>query len=742
VRSGSLEDVLAAARLNTLVWGGRSNPIVPVGEDPAASAALVRDLRADVIHVITPNDAITETVARLPYLRRPRGAIGGSFELVGDDELGIVSIRLLVRHYHELVFRHTRDPSTAVLPTWAADAELHGLFTILFGEYPEGPPGPRCRRAFVEGLRGEVVDFTKLPVDLTAGRITPLEFTLDQLESDRVVHGHGIVLADPTDADELAWFWNLRAAGAAVTLVPSRHDDAGIDRYTSHHLERLAPAGLEDDRRDLYCWQAGGWSSEPQQDLPPAVQTDIERLALKPVFATLTPDSWYSVSRGSPIWRTSARATLATVEDERDGRKKLVFALPPSPYNSAPVSGMWRTRWLTTVDTYSEYDYPGHTLRIPDIPELATWASDAMRYADDVRVTGHGIDAFCDARDTSLELRLVDEPDVVQQVLATAGLRARTSPAGEAARRIVTQLGGLHGCRPLRLPGLRKVLINPDRAHTWNEALRLIHDGGSFARYRNVSSAAEVFTGLLKKGVFHAGLHVPCPECSVTSRYVADALGARLECPRCGSAFLLAPELSRANWRYQPSGFFAIHRQHGSIPVILTLMRLHHHASERALFLCPPQELSGDGLDCEVDVVALAQDREGQPTLAVGECKGGSEPITESDVTDILAVASRLEDSGLQCFPLFSTTRDRFTETEIELFKRALSRPAPSGVEFAPALLFNLHDLQSWEPFPRALAELLPVRYPHSLADFARNSVARHLRGIGADVQEAEELLI
>jgi hypothetical protein len=100
-REGSLDDLLAVARLNTMVWGGVTNPIIPVGDDVAAAEGLVEQFAVDVLHPVVDDPRLNEVVERFPHLRQPREiSMHGLFDLVGDDEIGLVTIRVLAGHYY------------------------------------------------------------------------------------------------------------------------------------------------------------------------------------------------------------------------------------------------------------------------------------------------------------------------------------------------------------------------------------------------------------------------------------------------------------------------------------------------------------------------------------------------------------------------------------------------------------------------------------------------------------------
>ena len=340
--------------------------------------------------------------------------------------------------------------------------------------------------------------------------------------------------------------------------------------------------------------------------------------------------------------------------------------------------------------------------------------------------------------DTSLFLWPVTDSALVGKLMERAGLATARSSAGEAVTRIVAQMGGLHACRLFRLPGVRALLARPERSRSWDDALRTIHDSGTYAQYRNVRTAATTFRRLLEKGVFQDALHLQCPACLTRDRYSLEAIATEVHCPRCDTAFLLAPHLESGRWEYRASGFFAHSREHGAIPVILTMLRLSRFGISTMTAIVPSHRIKGIGIECETDLIGLEEDHEGRVALVLGECKGGQERIQADDLAKLDAAARAVRSADMECYVVLSTTRDAFSEQELDLF-----RSHPQGT--ANLIFFTSHDMRSYNDYPHTLAPSLPVRHPLRLAEIARNSHFLYLtpdgaraRAMGAD----EELLI
>lgn len=72
VRDGSIEDLVTVAKLNSLLWGGLHNPVIPVKEDGDDAIKLIQRLPVDILHPVMQTDGIKNVLKRFPFLRSPR----------------------------------------------------------------------------------------------------------------------------------------------------------------------------------------------------------------------------------------------------------------------------------------------------------------------------------------------------------------------------------------------------------------------------------------------------------------------------------------------------------------------------------------------------------------------------------------------------------------------------------------------------------------------------------------------
>ena len=514
-------------------------------------------------------------------------------------------------------------------------------------------------------------------------------------------------------------------------------DGLRCGQFCQAHVEQI-PTGQ--DEFGLCLWKCGGWA---QGEKPPPALGDALPEGIRPVRASLGEGTWSQPSYRPVIWATRSENVLASVEKTRWGTRRMVFPLPAGrPYPESRIDFL-HAHWITQISPLTEFSYEPDTIRLPALPDLNEWASDKLTaHRSAVRLTGRSVDLFAHHRDTSLDLSLPGQGDIVRKIFDRAGVPASLSSAGEVTGRIIEQMGGLHACRIFRIPGVRKLLAarKPQRE---TEVRCTLHDGGTLDRdYRRAGTAQEILDKLLRLQVLQARLQLQCPECRIRQLYLPEALATEVKCPNCQSTFLLAPLLHERNaaWKFAPSGLFAKRGHSGSVAVILAMLRLENTISSslsQDLFLLPSHNLDINGIKCESDLLALALDNDGNPAVAVGEVKGEGE-IEPDDIRNLESVANEVRSSEVECYLIFATTRSSFTEREKTLFRDyrerisgqwALGEDQFQGHPRPAPILFTLRELGFYDIYDEEARAAVPWPNALGLRELAENSAKLHLDG-------------
>jgi hypothetical protein len=485
-------------------------------------------------------------------------------------------------------------------------------------------------------------------------------------------------------------FWNLRAAGLNLVF------------YDPAHGGRLD--GLRDDQVELAISGGGRehlWRRVPVWHDPESTTPDLEAFggSRYVTLKSVTPQVWRSrptadatVPRpldrrlrfaGPTIGRR--RQVLGTVSGSDDQRRVLTFPLPDVPISDATSSVR---QAMAVVFAVEGDDADEFTFRAPNLPRLNNQFEARYGIAmAPVRVEADGTALLLRTGRDSVSLFALAPRELISDVLSVAGIKATPSPAGLLGARLIRQMGGLWGCTAFRVPGVRALIekYEPDRSFTRSGAHQMIsgineHNKqpqlGGF-QYLNLGQKQngkvkheDLFVYLAERGVFRVGIEARCPHCELDFWTTLEDTRMMLQCVYCGRRFNSVAQLR--DFRFRRSGLFGRRdSQGGGIPVALTLLRLLDSVEPRLLTYTTGTELATDGgfPKCETDFVVVSQTTDAEVVIAIGECKTHRE-ITDDDISNMVRVASALEEVRLRTYIVFSKVGE-FSGAEIERFKVA-----------------------------------------------------------------------
>jgi DNA-directed RNA polymerase subunit RPC12/RpoP len=701
VRPGVVADAVAAAQLNTLLWGGRFNPIVAVTDDPEPARRLIRDFRVDLLHAVADDARIQALVEEHDHLRWPFGA-GSLLAPRGPDneiEPTVVDVAPALEHAWARTFRSSESSQFRSF-SWAADDELAALFAIWLGEYA-GEVGERYRGLYETRLRAEeaevrAVDFGEH--DLLA----PLDATGATLRGD--VFGRrsfAVVVGDPQDAEHLAALWNVRAAGYRTVFYTGNEQlDRGLVRQLRRHVASYPERREWERHLDLFCLRG--------EEIPAGLAALLGDDA-NPILHHGLATAW-SDREPPALFATESHSVLASAEEGADGRPLIHIALDRKPFSEARLDREMQ-QWIASVGVSVEAQYEG-TLRLPYLPRLNRFYWDATLRLHEVRSEFDRLGVITTPSDHALVLRPLQREPLIANIFGLAGITATQSPSGHRAHQIVRQLGHLQRCRVFRLPGVRN-LLKQREAHmgvNFSRAAQYIREDFAeaepfYVSGQHLDDPREVFRFLLHQRVFLAAHELTCPSCGLPSLHSARELDDEIRCPQCGHLFLLAPAIRTDQWRYRLTGLLAQPEQHvlpedrpdrppEAVAVLLTEVWLHDATHSDQLLLDTNFEVRGDGLDGEIDIVAIERGRLGRTAVVIGECRTEI-PFTAENIAKLELLASRLRTVGLDCSPLFATLRNAFSDEEIALFRELRDRERYGDIVVArPPILLTRADLE------------------------------------------------
>ncbi len=732
VRDGNLDDIRCVLRLTHTLWGGRYNPIIPVG-DHGYGAELVDLYRVDALSPAAEDPALAEFINRFQYLRWP--SIDKQFFIEGVEGRGLATFLDIYspvrRIYEEYVKEQPYSAVTTNLYSWDKSDQLADVFLAYFGEYPSkdeiGIDYPAFVEKYLNGASPNLPATDPLPLDALEA-MTPSAISAFDLRRDRLPNWDypGLYVGDASSFEDIVNFWNLRAADLELVFFDPKLDTR-LKAAASIHVAKLKeqpdePVGRPDE--------IGIWSRE-------GVEVDTGEFGSGFLRVFLRDGVWNGLNLKPPLMYIEEQSALAS-RSESDGTPSLSFDLRPKPFFQENVYHAQKLVVGVRPFVYGEKEPT--TFRYPHIPELnGFYRSQALHGITETRSGVDGLDVVMDASWDTLSVHAISRRALVSKLFEVFGIKANLSEPGRIAQRLIQQMGGVQGCRVFKIAGVRELIemYTPFRPFTRSDGLKAIGER-QFQQYEDLYieqgqpgklEPAQVFDFLLKQNVFRVGLSLLCPHCELSFWVHLDDVATEIRCENCGSPFNIATQLKDRNWTYRRSGLFGRDdHQQGAIPVALTLQQIDTVLNTEMIFMTSMtvDPISAAISPCESDIVIISQRGrhanvdvavgKTYPTvdIAIGECKARGE-ITSDDVAKLTQLADALPTKRIVPYIIFAKTAP-FTPEEIERCKAARS------TRRRRVILLSDRELEPYFVYARAAKEFEMRPTVVSLEDLARGT--------------------
>jgi len=756
VQDGNIDNLVTIAKLNTLLWGGIHNLIIPVKDGGDEAIKLIERLPLDVLHPIVETEGIRNILNKFPFLKSPRHF---AYELFVEDwhskkkEIVYLDSLNIIERYYEKHFKGSspKAKSNCALARWSSEDSLASLFAISFGCYAkELNLKENFEDAFVRGLRAheiEILKDTPLTKNLTS-KITPLVLTsLDLKDYSRdLFRGDGIYAGESANFDDLVTFWNLRAMGVMAEFFPISH--AGrFNEYTKSHLNRLANIIDKNPNTHRYlCLYHRGLEKEKIESILNGISVRA-RVSSCDLGKTLLLGSTNELPTDYLSWDFS----MGTIENS-DNRSIVTVIFPEKKFIPNSDRDIKRQVLVASIDAMSEFGYEEHTINPPNLRNLNEFYSREMAIDPwKVRAERDGIGLIIDVDEKYENLYPLKYLDLIKKLFASAEIEAKVSQPGLLAHEIIHAMrerDPIEACRIFKIRGIRK-LLKKKRAGDcvrWEQAMEIIGKE-QFDKFKTLFiesrdtkelTPQDAFNFLIKKNIFKPKLNFlssclrrkkdyKCRKCGLGSRINYSFFEGWWLCEYCNHKQFL-PSLIREEfkkkdfWYFKKGGLFAKdNNQEGAIPVILTLLIFKRIFNTHKYLYSTSLNLKFDSGSAEIDFSLLQYEQGDRMQLAIGECKSDDGEVTQQDIENLKKVREKFKRLGINCFLVFAKTNDGFSDQEIALFKNLKS-------EQIPVILFTNKELEPYDPYWHDEdTEKLPHKYALTMSELARNSAFRYL---------------
>lgn len=655
VRSENFEDYRKAIMLTHTLWGGKFNPVIPI-DDFDLACSLIDIFRVDLLFPVSEDPKVVEFIKKFNHLSNP--LLSDVFNN-GMKEPRFVDISHSLNKLYKNEYKNCVDPKLQIcIFDWNLNDPLADLFLAKFGKLPPKEEVGVDYCSLIENNMKTKKIFldSKDPLPIDDGKSLVLgSFSTIYLEEDYTINNlhinPGFYFGSANNFYDLVNYWNLQAAGIALMFYDVSHSE----RFESNRLKYLEMINkpVEGKSINVEIWY------QKETILP-----DLAAWGYISTHVLTNNNIRNYVSQASYVL-FSKESGLGIISKNYSGALRLSIQLHSKPFIECSDVGQIyvlsiqpRTRLLNNED---------ETLNFPYIPELNHFYDRACTFEiGRTRVEPKGLGIISEIIRSEFSLNLVKVTELILKIFSINKIKANLSNAGKVAKQLIRQMGGLQGCRPFKVEGVRNLIATykPHECFTFGRATDLIFENKKYLNQEiyiegNKLSSTKLFEHLLKKEVFSAGLSVDCPNCHLKFWISIDKIEKLAVCDFCRDQFNIAPHLKQiGSFQYRRSGLFGGYdNQHGSIPVALTLQVLDQALGFEGLIYIASTECKGRNLPkCESDFIAipLKRDRYGKVEIVIAECKSKGGEITQEDVLKLGAIADSFPIDKFAVYIVFS----------------------------------------------------------------------------------------
>jgi len=566
-------------QVNTCLWGGRFNPIIPyLTRVPAwwerkgykfenakqiengyleffepdflveAEEGLARNLGYDPARILQLSEVLKKN--------RERDHRG-----VGFDVLDLY--RTLYKEEFQFVRRH---PHTVV--EVAAKKEMFADFSAcVFGDFPIDDSYSYFRASFEDVFEPEKIALDAASLErLYSSRTrehgisSPLMIGSTNISID--YHKHGgptLFVLDAAQPRDLIDFWNYRAVHGSVLAMPVQWLEplSAFCKTLITKNFRPLPGNPNGVMIRLTTMFARSISDDDIQDLyPKYLQTETPGAN---VVQTWYPPIWrptpeFVVRTSRPTLECSRRSIEATVDDESYIRFDTLYPEFAERFGS-------EHRWANVI-RIKDWSHKGSLATVfpTDVrqPAIANFSVGLGHLLS----TTEGLVIFPRFKDVSNRWQLTEGASAIARWLKKNQIKLTLSEAGRSTQQIIQTLGGFWGASAVAHKDIVLLLDHMARKPITRSAHRHEFENRISAAVGKDIWRRNVFKNLVERKAVELGYELKCTKCGSWGWHALSELGPAMTCALCLRQFnfpITDPSNSdHARWAYRVIGPFAL----------------------------------------------------------------------------------------------------------------------------------------------------------------------------------------
>ena len=584
VNPNDKESLQKAIEINTFLWGGTYNPIIPTykhisskwkkfPDEKNLSAKSVVSGYLDNFDpdYVVPMGECVDYLLDVGYRQKvdSPSQILRTAEQYGITSYGISLFEILPYFFKEEFKFQRKYPLDVCIPRFNINFRV--FLSGVFGKLPK-----RFDEIFWEDY-AETLDAQQ--IGCSASNYTDFfdrrkfffnRITLFDLKSEVRIPNRCVFFLDATKALDIIDYWNLRAIGWDVFPVPKqfmRSDRTKLpilDFIEKNYSSRYLTPEICSSTTIL---KSRSLSEDEQQDFCNL----LEKIKGTPkIFYPRIWDQWEAGLDHVKCREIEADITEHDIStDEEEIRFKtldpkfIMRGTLPTP------------RFANELELKFEQ---GNTLLAEVIPE-GGWElikDLGIFQISEWRVSRKGLVYLSRCSRSTVSLPLPQAEVVFTKWFESKDWRVELSPPGRIAKQMILQLGKENGVWFLAQEGilqLLKKMNSNDQKSAPEEFVRSeVQKIANQTKYKRDGEAERIIQRLIDAKVFQLGMEIQCPICTRRSWYSVKAADYELQCLQCLSQVSFPPDSKKVKWAYRTLGPFSLPNQaDGAYTVLLTL---------------------------------------------------------------------------------------------------------------------------------------------------------------------------
>ena len=733
IEEGNIDDLVEIAEINTLLWGGIYNPIIPINNSERLGEKLIKTFEVDtVISLKKDNIKINDFIKNKGYLK-VGFELDGVFLDKSSTIFNYVDIRHLIYHIWDKIKNNNK--SNYYIVNWVKADPLNKLFSIDFGH---------LNTEIFDDIKGMYLsDLSAKEININCGEVlcedlempfNPIILTCKGLHKTYkntykyAPYNLGFYFGNENSFIDLLNYWNIRACGYNIMFLPENH----LERYKNiifKRIKRLNESITElrgiHNRIDIY------YRNEKEDEIKKLFNDFNSKQEL--IYIKCNNEIWNGLNLKPVEYYFSEEAKLGIIEKAYNNLN-IDIHIDEKIFKATHHIGL-NQKYVVSVNTYlNDIDFPDYTLNIPNIPQLNKYFTRNISWSTcDIRGKGNSIDIITELNNDFFTLKPIMKFELIKEIFKNIGFDAEYSQAGIITKNIIEKFGGIQSCRVFKIRGVRDLLnsLTKDDFVTSNYINKKIILEGQFKEYEDLYieprknsklTKEDVFNLLLKKNVLIPGFELICEKCNQKNWNSVNELKEIWRCNYCNSTNRIILQLktkAHLQLRYRKSGLFSKdNNQEGAIPVILTLIQLNSvlHSLQSFIFTTS-LNLTNNLFKREIDFCLLNTNKyDGEIEIGIAESKSEGGNIDIEDIEFMKLVRDKFQENNIECYLIFSKTSDQFTFDEIKLFEEELYK------RDVPFILFTNKELEPYRPYDKYPKNKKINKFVFSLKDMAQNT--------------------